>query len=101
MKFIKIFYFIDNEIDCNCLNDCPFGEVQNKTVIKCGSVTCSNCKHCFGSKFIAMWDLSKNRGLNFNQGYICCDKVYTEINFKIKFKKIIYRICKKIKKIFK
>lgn len=59
MKYIKIFYQIDNEIDYNCLNDCPFGEEP-----KCGSVSCSECKHCFGSKSIAVWDLSKKRGMN-------------------------------------
>ena len=91
MKLIKIFYYIEDDIDYNCLNNCPFGELK-----KCGSVSCSNCKHCFGNKSIAVWDLSK-KILNMNQGYIYCDQSYEKITLKIKIRKLIYRV----KRIFK
>lgn len=92
-NFIKIFFRVEDDIDFNCLDKCPFGE--NK---KCGSFACVKCKHCIGSGKMHVWDLSKERGLAFNQGYIICSRVYEKFTFKMKVMRIMHLIKLKIQK---
>ena len=91
-KLIKIFYRVEDEIDSNCLDKCPFGERP-----MCGSIACVSCKHCIGQGNMHVWFLEKPRGLCINQGYIICNKVYENPNFKMKLMRLIHVIKSKIK----
>lgn len=94
MKFIKLLYRIEDDIDYNCLDECPFGESP-----MCGSYNCHKCQHCIGSGEMAIWKLGVSKGINFDQGYIVCKKVYKEYTLKMKFMKIKHQIKLKIKQL--
>lgn len=86
-KLFKIFYRLEDDIDCNCLDKCPFNESP-----MCGSYACLKCKYCIGSGNMSVWDLSKHKGVNFNQGYIICKKVYTKPTLKMYIMGIIHKL---------
>ena len=49
---MKVFYTTDRTFDENLEQVCPFHDKDSgKSPIYVGSVTCSNCKHCYGASF--------------------------------------------------
>ena len=91
MKFVKLLYRIEDDIDGKCLDKCPFGESS-----MCGSYNCHTCQHCIGSGEMAVWKLSISKGVNFFQGYIICKKAYKTYTFRMKVMKIIHQIKLKL-----
>lgn len=85
MRLIKIFYRIEDDIDYNCLDKCPFGQESKLTgnIIYCGSTACIECKNCIKSSDMPVWNISVERGLNFRQGYVICKKCYTKPSLKM------------------
>ena len=96
MKYIKLLYRIEDDIDMNCLDKCPFGESS-----MCGSYNCHKCQHCIGSGEMAVWKLGVSKGVDFFQGYVICKKAYKQYTFKMKVMKIIHQIKLKIKQLLK
>ena len=94
MRFIKLLYRIEDDIDNNCLDKCPFGESP-----MCGSYNCHRCQHCIGSGEMAVWKLGVSKGINFDQGYIVCKKVYEKYTLKMRIMKIIHQLKIKIKQL--
>ena len=94
MRFIKLLYRIENDIDYTCLDKCPFGESS-----MCGSYKCHKCQHCIDSGEMAVWQLGVSKGINLFQGYIVCKKAYKEYTLKMKFMKIKHQIKLKIKQL--
>ena len=94
MKFIKLLYRIEDDINYNCLDKCPFGETP-----MCGSYACHKCQHCIDSGEMAIWNLGVPKGVDFFQGYIVCKKAYKEYTLKMKFMKIKHQIKLKIKQL--
>lgn len=94
MKFIKLLYRIEDDIDNNCLDKCPFGESP-----MCGSYNCHKCQHCIDSGEMAIWKLGVSKGVNFFQGYVVCKKVYKKYTLKMRIMKIIHQIKIKIKQL--
>ena len=49
---MKIFYKIDNEVNRNCLIDCPFNDIKINGIsgkkCKLGSIACQECEYCYG-----------------------------------------------------
>lgn len=96
MKPIELLYYIENDIDCNCLNKCPFGETY-----MCGSHACIHkCKNCFGHFEKPIWDLSKTKGLNFRQGSIYCLKTVKRPPLKFKIMRFAHYIKVKVLDIY-
>lgn len=91
-KLVKIFYRVDNHIDFNCLDKCPFGEKP-----MCGSSACVSCKNCIGHGKMNVWTLEKPKGMVFGQGYIICNKVYEKPNLEMRLMRLIHVIKLKIK----
>jgi hypothetical protein len=100
MKLIKLFYRIEDDIDYICLDQCPF-EIKSKfnkdSIMYCGSVGCQECKHCLKSGEENIWTLSEEKGLVFNQGYVICQRCYSEYTLKMK----LMRISHKLKLLFR
>lgn len=87
MKYIKILYRLEDDIDYNCVDKCPFGKD-----IMCGSYSCHKCEHCIGSGVISIWDLSKTKGLMLSQGYIVCKQAYNRYTFIMKIMKFFHKL---------
>jgi hypothetical protein len=94
MKLFKLLYRIEDDVNYNCLDKCPFGKAP-----MCGSYACQKCKHCIGCGKMPVWDLSKNKGVNFNQGYIICSHVYKTKTFKMRVMRVIHLIKLKLRKL--
>lgn len=91
MNYIKLLYRIEDDIDYNCLDKCPFGKTP-----MCGSTSCVECKHCIGSGEMPIWDLSKQKGVNFSQGYVICSHAYKTKTFKMRLMRVVHLIKLKL-----
>ena len=88
---MKIYYNVDNEIDQNCLNKCPFENVglNGETGKSCyvGSCACKECEYCYGHSkkgFVGLPDI-KNKIRFQENSYIKCMFMY---NNRFKYKPI-------------
>lgn len=91
MKIIKLFYRIEDDIDYNCLDKCPF-----KKKPMCGSYACLKCKHCIGSGEVSVWHLGREKGVQFHQGYVCYNLSYMRKTFKMRLMRIVHLIKLKL-----
>lgn len=88
MKLVKIHYSIDNDIDGNCLNDCPFQD-EMKSHPMCGSVVCRECKNCLGSGQEPIINL-KYKTANYEQGYIYCKQAHRKYTLRMRLMRFIH-----------
>jgi len=88
MKYIKLFYKIEDDIDYNCLDKCPF-DIEGRM---CGSYACHKCEHCIGSGEMSVWNISVSKGVNFNQGYVICKKAYNTYTLKMRVMKFFHKL---------
>ena len=89
MKHVKVYYktLLEGAYD-ECIDDCPFDND-----CKCGSVACkAQCKNCFGYGYETIWLLNEKNGFYPGRGWINCFKVYNNITFNMRLKRILYVI---------
>lgn len=92
MRYIKLLYRIEDDIDNNCLDKCPFGESP-----MCGSYSCHKCYYCIGSGDMSVWKLGHSKHIDILQGYIVCSKAYNKRTLEMRVMKIIHKIKFKLK----
>ena len=94
-KMIRIAFRVDNDIDQNCLDKCPFGKSP-----RCGSYACQRCKYCIGSGSDYIWNLSEPNKM-VTQNYIICKLTLNDDIVKNRIKAKIMRLIHLIKMIKK
>lgn len=94
---MKLYYLIDNEIDNNCIIECPFKDVgfdDGRTGKECmlGSISCQNCEHCYGHYDGLFIGLPINGDIKFySERYVKCMVPYKP-TFKLNLEQFFYRI---------
>lgn len=94
-NMIKIAFRIDNDIDGECLDKCPFDKTP-----RCGSYACQRCKNCIDSGSDYVWTLSEPKKM-VTQNYIICKLTLNEDMLKNRIKAKIMRLFHLIKMIKK
>ena len=98
---MKIFYKIDNEVNRNCLIDCPFNDIKINGIsgkkCKLGSIACQECEYCYGHHDGLLIGVPIDSSIKFeHERYIKCMFIYKP-TFKIRLEQFFY----KFKRLFK
>ena len=96
---MKLYYLIDNEIDRNCLIDCPFKDIgfdDGRTGKECmlGSGSCQDCEYCYGHYDGPFIGVPINGDIKFRyERYVKCMLPHKS-TFKLSLGQFFYRIKK-------
>jgi hypothetical protein len=93
---MRLYYTVD-AVTNNCQNKCPFVDIglhrETGTDCQLGSVTCQECKHCYGHHDNGFVGLPKcdDKVTMFENRYVKCMFIYKN-KWKYKILRFFYRI---------